>query len=59
MADHWEFVAAAYGLAVVVLGAYWQRLNRKEREMTASRSRQPSISGLPRPDPASRPPLQP
>jgi len=35
MADHWNFVAAAYGLAVVVLGGYWRRLARKERELAA------------------------
>jgi hypothetical protein len=60
MADHWNFVAAAYGLAVLVLGGYWRRLVRKERElMTAEkqRSRQPSMSGHPRSTPASRHPL--
>jgi hypothetical protein len=60
MADHWEFVAAAYGLAIVVLGGYWRRLVRRERElMTADelRSRQPSRPGHPRPEAASRPPL--
>jgi len=35
MADHWNFVAAAYGLAVLVLGGYWRRLVRKERELAA------------------------
>jgi len=35
MADHWNFVAAAYGLAVLVLGGYWRRLVRKEREIAA------------------------
>ena len=33
-ADHWGFVAAAYGLAAVVLGAYWRRLCRRDRELT-------------------------
>jgi len=33
MADHWEFVTAAYGLAVLVLGGYWRHLVRKEREL--------------------------
>ena len=65
MADHWEFVAAAYGLAVLVLGAYWRRLNRKERELTAlavrndpaSRSHEPSRPGHPRLEPGKRHPL--
>ena len=35
--DHWGFVAAAYGLAAVVLGGYWRRLVRLEREATAGR----------------------
>jgi hypothetical protein len=33
MADHWPFVLAAYGLAAVVLGGYWRRLRRREREL--------------------------
>jgi hypothetical protein len=33
-ADHWGFVLAAYGLAAVVLTAYWRRLCRRERELT-------------------------
>jgi hypothetical protein len=32
-ADHWSFVFAAYGLAVVVLVAYWRFLIRREREL--------------------------
>lgn len=32
MADTWPFVAAAYGLATLVLGGYWRRLVRLERE---------------------------
>jgi len=72
MPDNWGFVAAAYGLAAVVFGAYWSRLARREREIAAvrtdreavrndraSRSQQPSKAGRPRPEPASRPPLQP
>ena len=39
MADHWNFVAAAYGLAIVVLGGYWRRLVRKERELDALKRR--------------------
>ena len=34
-ADHWNFVLAAYGLAAVVLVAYWRRLCRRDRELTA------------------------
>jgi len=33
-ADHWDFVAVAYGLAAVVLGAYWRRLRRRDCELT-------------------------
>jgi hypothetical protein len=64
MPDNWGFVAAAYGLAAIVFLGYWRRLGRKEREITAlradreSRSRQPSRTGHPRPDAASRAPLQ-
>jgi hypothetical protein len=68
MADHWGFVAAAYGVAALVLGGYWRRLARRERELHALaaaragntlRNRRPSMSGHPRSEPASRPPLQP
>jgi hypothetical protein len=31
--DHWNFVLGAYGLAALVLGAYWRRLVRREREL--------------------------
>jgi len=31
MPDNWGFVAAAYGLAVLVLGGYWRFLRRRER----------------------------
>lgn len=57
MADHWNFVAAAYGLALVVFGGYWRRLVKKERElMTAAgqRSRPASMSAHSGPNPASR-----
>jgi hypothetical protein len=36
MTDNWGFVAAAYLLAVVVLGGYWRRLVRREREFTSA-----------------------
>jgi hypothetical protein len=35
MADHWEYVLAAYGLAAIVFGGYWRRLCRRERELNA------------------------
>jgi len=74
MPDNWGFVAAAYGLTALVLGLYWRRLVRREKELdhagearartardaattVAERSRQPSRSGHPRSEPASRPPL--
>ena len=31
MPDHWGFVAAAYGVAVLALGGYWRRLRSLER----------------------------
>jgi len=69
MPDHWSFVAAAYGLTALVLGIYWRRLVRKEKEVNtlkttrtatsgAERSQNPSRTGHPRPEPVSRPPLQ-
>jgi hypothetical protein len=48
MSDNWSFVAAAYGLAVVVFGSYWRWLGQKERELAALKG-----SGQ-RSDPASR-----
>jgi hypothetical protein len=39
MPDNWSFVFAAYGLAALVLGGYWRRLHRREREL-AARERQ-------------------
>ncbi len=35
MPDNWGFVFAAYGVAAVVLGAYWRRLVARERELQA------------------------
>ena len=50
-AGNWGFVVAAYGLAAVVLIAYWRFLVRREKELQAS------VSGHPRSEPASRSPL--
>jgi hypothetical protein len=38
-ADHWGFVAAAYGVAVLVLGGYWRRLVHLERSLKTHRLR--------------------
>jgi hypothetical protein len=35
MPDHWGFVAAAYGVAIVALGGYWRRLVSLERGLKA------------------------
>jgi hypothetical protein len=35
MPDNWGFVVAAYLLALLVLGGYWRRLVRRERELRA------------------------
>jgi len=37
MAEHWGFVAAAYGLTAVTILIYWRRLAKKEREVEALR----------------------
>jgi hypothetical protein len=39
MPDNWPFVFAAYGLAALVLGGYWRRLHRRERELAARERR--------------------
>ncbi len=66
MPDNWGFVIAAYAVTALVLGAYWRRLTRLERNLAAriemiNRSREtlpsPPKPGHPRPKPASRPPL--
>ena len=59
MADHWGFVLAAYGLAAVVLLAYWRWLVARDRELQgAARSRVAPVSGHPRSEHASRHPIQ-
>jgi hypothetical protein len=43
MPDNWGFVAAAYAVALLVLGGYWRRLARRERELSAlARAARPS-----------------
>jgi hypothetical protein len=45
MPDNWAYVLAAYGLAVVVFGAYWLRLRRRECELTALAAGRPDRTG--------------
>ena len=33
MPDNWGYVFAAYGLAVIALGAYWRRLARRAKSL--------------------------
>jgi hypothetical protein len=66
MPDNWGFVAAAYLLTALVLGAYWRRLVRREKQHRpgiaqnerpgAPEPRAPRAAH-PRIEPASRPPL--
>jgi hypothetical protein len=42
MPDNWGFVAAAYLLAAVVLGGYWRRLARIERDLERGTARRRS-----------------
>jgi hypothetical protein len=58
MPDNWGYVAAAYGLAVLVLGGYWRHLVRRERELAAAQDRRARIESLrPPSNPAPRSPL--
>jgi len=60
MPDNWGFVLAAYAIGALVLGGYWRRLRRRERQ---ARQRpairrapaRPALSTHPRPDPGARP----
>ena len=54
IADNWTFVAAAYGLAALVLLGYWRRLAKKERELDALSRRNAERRQA---EPSSRPPL--
>ncbi len=40
MPDHWGFVLAAYGIAALLLGAYWRHLRRRARELKRRRETQ-------------------
>lgn len=70
MPDNWSYVFAAYAIAAIVLGGYWRRLARGERELdrrerraAASATRpgqsepRPPHAGHSRPEPAARPPV--
>jgi hypothetical protein len=46
MPDNWSFVAAAYGLAALVLGGYWRFLRRKERILSEGTPMVPSEASL-------------
>lgn len=39
MPDHWGFVLAAYGIAALVLFAYWRHLIRRNAQLEALRAR--------------------
>jgi hypothetical protein len=39
MPDNWGFVVAAYLVATVVLGGYWRRLARQERDLETRETR--------------------
>jgi len=49
MPDNWSFVFAAYGLAALVLGGYWRRLARRERELATRERRRGAARAEPRP----------
>jgi hypothetical protein len=52
MLDNWSFVIAAYGLAAVVLAAYWRFLFRLERlldDASVARRRLGQRSGVSEP----------
>jgi len=50
MPDNWGYVAAAYGCAAIILGAYWRRLIRRAGELD-----RPRVSRRRRPDGRSWP----
>jgi hypothetical protein len=53
MPDNWGYVFAAYGLAVLVLGGYWRRLARRERELLRLAERVRGLRGRRSPGPPS------
>jgi hypothetical protein len=42
MPDNWSFVVSAYLLALLVLGGYWRRLVRQDRELRTRELRRKS-----------------
>jgi hypothetical protein len=63
MPDNWGFVLAAYALTALVLGGYWRRLHKRERESIARptglrrMAPRPPVSAHPRSNPSSPSPL--
>jgi hypothetical protein len=57
MPDNWGFVIAAYGLAAIVLIAYWRFLFRREKELDDARDVRQQLSHTREPNPARRGPL--
>jgi hypothetical protein len=53
MPDNWGFVLAAYGLAAVVLIAYWRFLSRREKELEDATAIRHDLRGRRQPNPAS------
>lgn len=47
-ADHWGFVMAAYGVAIIALGGYWRRLVHIERTLKAPTLRATASPRTPR-----------
>jgi len=45
MPDNWGYVLAAYGVAVVVLTAYWRSLVRRDRALSALGDRRARPAG--------------
>jgi membrane protein implicated in regulation of membrane protease activity len=56
MPDNWAFVIAAYGLAAVVLIAYWRFLSRREKELDDAGAVRQDLRGHRQPNPASERP---
>jgi len=39
MPDHWGYVLAAYGVAVLALAGYWRHLAQRRKALTGGRGR--------------------